>query len=246
MRIIPVLDIKEGQVVRGIAGRRSEYRPIVSSLTPTSEPVAVTQAIMSTFGLQSFYLADLDALLGLPIQRNVYESLANAAGARLWIDAGLSSADSLRAIDLPEIDAWVIGLETLDSIDALSRMRDVVGAERLVFSLDLKEGKPLARSPFWQDWSAIDIAHAVWERGIERCILLDLARVGMGGGWGGRDILEQVLPRVPTARFFVAGGVRNASDLREAQQRGAAGSLVASALHDGSLSRADIDTFRAG
>jgi uncharacterized protein related to proFAR isomerase len=30
MQVIPVIDLKDGVVVHGIAGRREEYRPLVS------------------------------------------------------------------------------------------------------------------------------------------------------------------------------------------------------------------------
>ena len=42
MRIIPVLDVLGGCVVRGVGGRRDEYRPIVSKLCNSREPPAVT------------------------------------------------------------------------------------------------------------------------------------------------------------------------------------------------------------
>src|SRR3954451_24567824 len=45
MQIIPVLDIQGGIVVRAIGGRRSEYRPLVSRLTDSTEPLAVAHAM---------------------------------------------------------------------------------------------------------------------------------------------------------------------------------------------------------
>jgi phosphoribosylformimino-5-aminoimidazole carboxamide ribotide isomerase len=47
--------------------------------------------------------------------------------------------------------------------------------------------------------------------------------------------LAQVKQRAPRARVFGAGGVRDAADLAQAEQAGAAGWLVASALHAGQL-----------
>ena len=45
MRILPVLDLKGGQVVRGLAGRRQEYQPIRSRLTPSCQPLAVVAVV---------------------------------------------------------------------------------------------------------------------------------------------------------------------------------------------------------
>src|SRR5579872_5647704 len=44
MRIVPVLDLLGGVVVRGVGGRRREYRPVVSRLTPSCDPLDVARA----------------------------------------------------------------------------------------------------------------------------------------------------------------------------------------------------------
>ena len=41
MKILPVIDLMQGCVVRGIGGRREEYRPIESRLARDSRPVSV-------------------------------------------------------------------------------------------------------------------------------------------------------------------------------------------------------------
>ncbi len=71
MRVIPVLDIMGGVVVRGVAGRRSEYRPIESSLCSSCDPPVVARAIVERFGLAEFYIADLDAISGAEPAWNV-------------------------------------------------------------------------------------------------------------------------------------------------------------------------------
>src|SRR5205809_499111 len=88
MRIFPVLDLMHGQVVRGIAGRRSEYRPLQSSLTDSAHPQAVARAIRVHFRLSDLYLADLDAIAGQPPAIDIFTAL-QAEGFTLLIDAGL-------------------------------------------------------------------------------------------------------------------------------------------------------------
>src|SRR5256886_15295063 len=91
MRILPVLDLMHGQVVRGIAGRRHEYRPIRSPLTTSAVPLAVARAFREHFGLIELYLADLDAIAGSPPALGTYADLQNDE-FKLLIDAGLRSA----------------------------------------------------------------------------------------------------------------------------------------------------------
>ena len=66
MGILPVLDLKQGLVVHGVAGRRDEYQPIVSRLTNSARPLDVAKALREHFGFDQLYLADLDAIRGLP------------------------------------------------------------------------------------------------------------------------------------------------------------------------------------
>ena len=61
MPILPVIDLMGGQVVRGVAGRREAYRPMVSTLTDSSDPLAVACAFRKRFGFEELYLADLVA-----------------------------------------------------------------------------------------------------------------------------------------------------------------------------------------
>ena len=62
--IIPVIDILNGVVVRGVAGKRSEYKPIVSRLTDRTDVLGVAEAFRQHFHVSRLYVADLDAILG--------------------------------------------------------------------------------------------------------------------------------------------------------------------------------------
>ena len=88
MKVIPVLDLLDGCVVRGVAGRRSEYRPIVSQRTGSSEPLVVARAIRDAFGLCEFYIADLDGILRHQPKLAVYRQLMDD-GFQLLVDAGV-------------------------------------------------------------------------------------------------------------------------------------------------------------
>src|SRR5260370_8200284 len=64
MDIIPVLDLRGGIVVRAHRGQRDQYRPLASPLSPTSDPVDVMRGLYSVYPFKTFYVADLDAIMG--------------------------------------------------------------------------------------------------------------------------------------------------------------------------------------
>src|SRR5205823_8651610 len=112
--ILPVLDLMQGRIVRGVAGRRHEYRPVVSTLTPSAAPLAIALAIRRHFGLDTLYLADLDAIAGATPASATYAQL-RAHGFRLWIDAGSRApADDRLAVLEATADTAIGGLATLD------------------------------------------------------------------------------------------------------------------------------------
>ena len=97
MRLIPVLDILNGVVVRGVAGNRDLYRPIESGLTSSVKALDIARAIRSSYGFDEFYVADLDAIMHEQPRESLYQELI-ADGFRLWIDAGVKDAAQARRV----------------------------------------------------------------------------------------------------------------------------------------------------
>lgn len=228
MRIVPVLDVKGGVVVRGVAGRRHEYRPIISQLTNSCQPVDVARAFLDHFGLCEFYLADLDAIAGQPAAFDTYRAL-QALGCRLWVDAGIRQAAQAAPLLAAGVARIVLGLETIAGPHVLQELR----GQPVIFSLDLKEGVPLGDTSHWRSAEPSDIAAEAVAAGASSVIVLDLARVGVGQGTGTEDLCRALAARFPQLEIIAGGGVRGPDDLHRLQGAGVHGVLVASAIHDG-------------
>jgi phosphoribosylformimino-5-aminoimidazole carboxamide ribotide isomerase len=241
MAILPVLDLMQGLVVRGVAGRREEYRPIVSRLVHSAEPLAVARAFRDQFGLGEIYLADLDAIQhGVP-QLAIYKRLCES-DFRLWIDAGIrTSGDDVLAPLMEMGTSVVVGLESVAGPVELQEIVARVGAGNIVFSLDLKAGQPLGRTGLWPNPDAWSIAaHAITALGVRRLIVLDLSRVGVGAGVGTDEICGRLKQAFPKVEITAGGGVREMADVNRLTSIGVDRVLVASALHDGRLTPADL------
>jgi len=248
MHILGVLDLMQGQIVRGIGGRRHEYQPIQSPLVSDPAPLSVTRALRDHFALNHFYLADLDAIAGSQPAWNVYSQLL-ALGIELWVDAGvrdLPRARQLASYASPRgerLAGIIVGLETLPSLKALHELITCIGPERFIFSLDLRGGKLLAQPDVALGLSPVDIASQVIAAGCRQMIVLDLAHVGENSGVGTASLCHALSERWPEIALYAGGGVRGLRDLHELQAAGCRGALVASALHDGRLSLADCQSL---
>jgi phosphoribosylformimino-5-aminoimidazole carboxamide ribotide isomerase len=245
MRILPVLDVMHGAVVRGVGGRRQEYRPIVSRLTASSRPLDVAKALASHFDCREFYVADLDAILGGEPAWSMVAELREQ-GFRMWVDAGVRRMTRVCQLAAFGIDRIVVGLETVAGPAELAEMARAFGA-RIVFSLDLRQGEPLGDGDAWRAGGvsprldAEAIAAQAVRLGVVRLLVLDLARVGCDNGTGTFELCARLCANHPEVEISAGGGVRNRTDLEELRACGIHTALVASALHDGRLTRADLD-----
>jgi phosphoribosylformimino-5-aminoimidazole carboxamide ribotide isomerase len=232
MPILPVLDLKQGQIVRGIAGRRDEYRPIVSKLTSSARPIDVARALHEHFGFVEFYIADLDAIAGALPALEVYESL-HAEGLRLWVDAGVRTVDDAVCVPVTGPATVVVGLETVQGPDTLRDLCRRLDPRKVVFSLDLKNGQPLGEPAPWGVGSAWAIAQQAFDTGVVRMLVLDLAHVGVGAGPGTAELCARLRREHPDREISTGGGVRGPDDVKQLYACGVDYVLVASALHNG-------------
>jgi phosphoribosylformimino-5-aminoimidazole carboxamide ribotide isomerase len=230
--VVPVIDLLAGHVVHARRGERHTYAPIVSRLSASADPRAVVDALVATFSSRALYVADLDALQGGAVQREQLAAIASAhPTCTFWIDAGVRHAADLAPLAPIANVVPVLASETLRDLALLDA---VPGA---VLSLDFR-GEALLDPAGVAD----QVRH--WP---SRVVVMTLARVGSDAGPDFARIGEVRARAQASGRsvaVYAAGGVRGAQDLDALARAGVAGVLVASALHDGRLSAAEIARYR--
>jgi len=161
--------------------------------------------------------------------------------------AASSPRTNVRGSDVvsARISGIIAGLESLNDANSLAAILDVVGPKRLIFSLDLQQGRPLARFDAWRRLAPLAIAREAIAIGIQRMIVLDLAGVGVGEGVPTLELCRAIRDEATSLELTSGGGVRGLSDLTTMSRAGCNAALVASALHDGRVSPADVATFTA-
>lgn len=232
MEVIPVIDLKAGIVVHARMGQRDLYRPIESPLSATSDPVDVVRGLMSLHRFSTLYVADLDAIERTSDNRAALVRVKAAfPSLTLWVDNGIGTPDAAKHFLDGELGHLVLGSETQTGLDLV---RHLAHDPRAVLSLDF-------RADAFQGPPALLAEPACWPR---RVIAMTLARVGSGAGPDLerlRSICDAAAKDTAMSRqVYAAGGIRDAADLAVLQERGIAGALVASCLHDGRLRGEEI------
>ncbi len=234
MRIIPVLDILDGKVVRGVAGNRKRYKPVTSSITDSVHPVQVARDLLDIHTFREIYIADLDAIEGRPDNRELVKEVSEL-GCQVYLDSGITGPGDIDP-DY-EINHLVAGTETLDSLEVLAEICQMHPS--VVSSLDYKGDDLLCREESLKHMKPRELVASVCAAGVSEIIYLDLARVGTGSG----VVCERVEMVIEASEVpvIVGGGIRNASDIRSLDEAGADGVLVASCVHSGELDEGDLE-----
>jgi phosphoribosylformimino-5-aminoimidazole carboxamide ribotide isomerase len=223
---------------------RSHYQPLRSILHPTSEPLELVRAYREHLGLREIYVADLDAISGLPPEKALYQQLAEVGG-HLWIDAGLTTVHSLEYLSELKDSTIVLGLETAAGPSAVRAILEQTGPARLMVSLDLFEGAPrLPEDAHWDHPDIDGLLYQVVNMGVRRVLLLDLARVGTSRGTGVTDPLWRLRESQPQVEVSVGGGISGIEEVIMLRRLGAASVLVGSALHDGRIGPEELNRLR--
>ena len=229
MDVIPVLDVARGTVVRAVMGDRANYRPVETPLAKGSDPKAVAQGLKSLYPFRKIYVADLDGIEGRGRNVHLVPSISSVfTNAEIWIDAGSSSRGAARAVLAAPVATLVVGSEALES---LADFKEIVreAPARVILSLDFRGDEFMGPPALLRDTS-------LWPG---RVIVMTLARVGSDAGPDVARIMEFV-DRGGARKIYAAGGVRHRADLDALRAAGAAGALVASALHDKKISAGDL------
>jgi phosphoribosylformimino-5-aminoimidazole carboxamide ribotide isomerase len=221
MRVVGVLDIRGGIAVRAYAGQRDRYQPI-------GDAVDLARLYIDRYKLTELYVADLDAIGGS--EQPALQAIRQIAdlGVPLWLDAGVSSVDEARQVLVLGVTHVVVGLETLPSFDALHAICDTIGGERVAFSLDLRDGEPVAGAGIPRE-TPEQLAARAADAGAGSVVVIDLARVGTRAGLD-VGLLARVRQATPGLMLLAGGGVRGPGDLDRLTGVGCDGALVATAL----------------
>lgn len=228
-----MMDIKSDVVVHAKAGDREKYLPVKSGLTTSTNPVEIAN-VFKKLGARELYIADLDAIerqgsnLGSVLE-------IKKLGFEILLDSGISTVREIN--DLADVGSIVVGTETLQSLDELEKMTETC---EIVLSLDFKGDELLTRIKELKNLDAEDLIKIILSHDydIKKLIYLDLKRVGTSCGMR-EDRIKKMVKSIPIP-LLVGGGINDISDIRRMQTIGVSGVLVATAIHNGRITKEDI------
>jgi len=229
--LLPAIDLRGGRVVRlrqGDFARETAY---------SDDPVEVANRFVDG-GARWLHVVDLDgARTGRPVHGELIARMVTSIGERASVEVagGLRTAEAVAEALAAGARRAVVGTAAVDDHAFAARLVETHGADRIVVSLDVRDG--LAVGSGWVPGAAgMPLRAAIAGlagAGVEWFEVTAIDRDGMLGG------PDRALLRIAAAdpRFHViaSGGIASTDDLRAVREIGCAGAIIGRALYDGSL-----------
>lgn len=242
MKLIPAIDLIQGQCVRLFKGQFNEQT------TYEKDPVSLAREYEAA-GFSDLHIVDLDgARSGRPENEGVICSIAsssmlcvqvgggirNKSQVERWLDAGVARVviGSLAVIQTKRVISWL----------------ERYGPGKIVLALDVtmdSGGVPLVATHAWTRsgdmtlWQCLDLFSSA---GLRHVLCTDISRDGAMTG-PNVGLYGKLVEQYPQVRLQASGGVRDIGDLKALKDIGARAAISGRALLDGKIGIEEITSF---
>ena len=223
--IVPVLDLIGNQAVSGKSGNRSTYTPLNTIYAPNSDPLNIANGLELN-GAKEIYIADLDLIEKQG--NNLYKIKDVNTVLPVMLDCGIRDFESFKFY-LDFAYKLIVATETIESIDEMRKIFNTFPRERIVVSVDIKDGQLYSNN---LDMNLEEFRDVLRELDPNEIILLNISDVGTGNGYDIRflDDFKEFKDKI-----IIGGGI-NQEDLEPLERYGVKKALIGTALHNGSIS----------
>ena len=230
MKVIPSIDLMNGQVVRLYKGN-PEHKTVYSN-----EPISIAKK-WENAGADMIHLVDLDATLGLGNNFELIKKIVSCVSIPVEIGGGLRSKSLiLDALDI--VNRVVIGTLAFKEPELLQKLLTKLGPEKIVISVDHKDGLIVTHG--WQtttDISLIDSMNEFLHVGFTEFLLTNVNRDGTLQG-PDLEFLKQACD-LEKANVIASGGISNINDISKVKENNAWGVILGKALYENKITIED-------
>ena len=230
MKVIPSIDLMNGQVVRLYKGN-PEHKTVYSN-----DPISIAKK-WENAGADMIHLVDLDATLGLGSNFELIKKIVSCVSIPIEIAGGLRS-ESLILDALDIVNRVVIGTFAFKEPELLQKLLTKLGPEKIVISVDHKDGLIVTHG--WQsttDIYLIDSMNEFLHVGFTEFLLTNVNRDGTLQG-PDLEFLKQACD-LEKANVIASGGISNINDISKVKENNAWGVILGKALYENKITIED-------
>ncbi len=227
MKVIPAIDLMNGQVVRLYKGDPKQ-KTIYSD-----DPVEIAKKWEAN-GADMLHIVDLDATLGIGSNLGMIKKILEEISIPVEVAGGLRN-ESL-VLDVIKIsNRIVLGTLAFKDKELLKKLLLSLGPEKIVISVDHMDGEIVIHG--WQDKTGIKLIDAIkefLEMGFTEFLLTNVSKDGTMEG-PDLEFLEQAC-NLEKTNIIASGGISNVSDVSNVKKKNAFGVILGKALYENRIS----------
>lgn len=237
MRIIPAIDIIDGQCVRLSQGDYAQKKVYETN------PVAVAHSFEEA-GLEYLHLVDLDgAKQGKVTNWKVIEAICKNTSLKVDFGGGIKTKSEIRQLLELGVKQVNLGSVAVKEPEKVSIWIDEFGADKIILSADVREER-IAISG-WTETSSLSIQDFIANYqtiGITYVTCTDISKDGMLAG-PNVDLYTKLLKQFPSLNLIASGGVSSLDNLKQLKAVGLYGAIVGKAIYEGRIGLTELQTL---
>ena len=227
MKIIPAIDLMNGQVVRLYKGDPKQ------KTVYSDNPVEIAKK-WEVNGADMLHIVDLDATLGIGSNISIVKKILEEISIPVEVAGGLRNKSIV--MDVAKISQRIVlGTLAFNDKPLLKTLLAELGSEKIVISVDHKDGKIVIHG--WQKTTEIAVLDAIsdfLDMGFTEFLLTNVSRDGTLEG-PDLEFLEQAC-RLSDANVIASGGISNVNDVKDVKEKNEFGVILGKALYENKLS----------
>lgn len=232
MIIYPAIDLKDGQCVRLVQGKK-ELKTVYSD-----SPAKVARSFQEQ-GAKFLHVVDLDgAFEGGPRNLKAITEIALSIKIPFQVGGGLRTRKDVERLLAMGASRVIIGTRAVENAAFMEGLLQQFGPQRVVLGIDARDGMVTIEG--WQEESSMDaleFGKIMHKMGVETAIFTDVSRDGLLQG-PNLPLIEK-MARTSRLKIIASGGVstvENIKALRKMELHGVSGAIIGKALYDGKIS----------
>jgi len=233
MRIIPAIDIIEGQCVRLSKGDYNTKKVYNES------PLEVAKAYEAN-GIEYLHLVDLDGAKSQHIVNyKLLEQICTQTTLKVDFGGGLKTNEDLRIAFESGANQITGGSIAVNNPTLFKEWINTYGSDKIILGADCSNRK--IRTSGWLEESNVDVVDFIADykqEGITYVICTDIAKDGMLEGTS-NDLYKEIIEKTKV-KLIASGGVACFNDLLLVKALGCEGVIIGKAIYEGKITLKDL------
>ena len=235
MKIIPAIDLLDGQCVRLLQGN---YKKVTSyNISPINQANFFFKE-----GFRYLHIVDLDSAKNVNDKNlNIIKSINKIKNLKIQVGGGIRDIQKVKDLLDIGIDRLIVGTEAIKNKNFLNALKNEVDVKKIVFGLDFKiiENEAVLYTNGWLEKSRYKLFDFIEKNSwILNILATDISSDGMLSG-PNIKIYEKILNK-SNSNLIASGGISAISDINNLKKIGIQECVVGKAIYENIIPIEDI------